>query len=210
MASLPPKYVPPVPDDEEDEGDTLVEGLEQDSFDATLMGEGPASVATPIADRLAVAAKALEAITEEVVERIDEAMLSLAEQRLVRPLYAIGGAIAVRAMIVPAFVVFLVGVWVGTPGAALEKTYPKTVAELAPAASAPVVAALPAPVVAPTVEPPVEAALAPEPAAPVATPARASRAAIAVRRTRTRRRAQARRTRRRRGHTPPRRARRRR
>ncbi len=204
LATLPPKYVPPVPDDEEEDGDTLVEGLEQDSFDATLMGtQGPASSLEPLADRLAVAARTLEAIAEDLVERIDEAMLSLAEQKVVRPVYAIGAAFAVRAMIVPAVGVFLFGVWVGIPGAGLDKTYPKTVAPLA-ATSAPTSVTLPpvAPPEAPSIvtEEPTPEIATPEAHAPVAPEApttsaapSAGRLAMARRRVRGQRRAQARR-----------------
>lgn len=211
-ATLPPATLPPsyAPYDEE-EGDTLVEGLEQDSFDATLMGVlAPAASPTPIADRIGEGARMLESITEEVVERIDEALLSLAEQKLVRPLYAIGGAIAVRAMIVPVFLVFLLGVWIGTPAETLDKTYPK--APVVAAATPPPAAVLPEPVAAPPVaaaEAPPEAAPAAEPA-PVATPAPTpNRRALALRRARARRRAAGRgRTSRRQG-SPARRARRR-
>lgn len=216
LATLPPRYVPPAPEDEED-GDTLVEGLEQDSFDATLMGAAaPASGLEPLADRLAVAGRTLEAITEDVVERIDEAMLSLAEQKVVRPLYAIGAAIAVRSMALPALAVFLLGVWVGIPERALDKTYPKAAAPVA-AASAPLSIALPpaAPPEAPAVEEPTPELAAPEaqapaaPEAPTASPSRsAGRLAVARRRARVQRRAQARRAARR-GRVSPRRARRR-
>ncbi|MCB9593469.1 MAG: hypothetical protein H6719_12115 [Sandaracinaceae bacterium] len=200
MAKLPPKYVPPVPDEEED-GDTLVEGLEEDSFDANLMSvdPGPASVLHPLHSVAERSAKALEAIVEDVVERVDEAMMSLAEQRVVRPLYAIGGAVAVRAMIVPAIVIFCLGVAFGSPSDDIRKSFPKSAPELVVAASAPAVVALPEPpapvLAAPEPEPqPAVAAETETAAAPAAAPRRAvNRRAAARRRARAAQRARARR-----------------
>ncbi|MBX3272913.1 MAG: hypothetical protein KF729_21805 [Sandaracinaceae bacterium] len=202
LGKLPPKYVPPVPD-EEDEVDTLVEGLEQDSFDASLMKLPPAGPQLPPAAHRA--ARALEALVEDVVERTDEALLSMSEQRVVRPLWGIAGLVALRSLIVPAIAIFLFGVAVGMPGETDRKTFPKAGPPAPAAGTAARAYALPPPPIVPALvaEEPDPVSLDPSAAegpaptdAPAATPASPSPRRAIARRPQRDRRARARQSRR--------------
>ncbi len=130
-ATLPPPHRPRIAHDVDD-GDTVEERLD-DTFDRTLA----AFLAPPAPARFVVNARAMyETFVEDVVERVDDAMRAALEQRVVAPLYFIGGAVAVRTMLVPALLLFAAGVALGTWSAEVpHKTFPKAAGEVLPMAA---------------------------------------------------------------------------
>jgi len=128
VATLPPPARPPIAHDPDD-GDTVEERLE-DTFERTFAS---LPVPTSRSQQTPTLAVLSEALLDDVLERVGDALNAALEQRVVTPLYYVGGAVALRSMFAPVLGLAIVAFALGAAsGDGLEKVFQKSAA--APAA----------------------------------------------------------------------------